>query len=80
MADENKEEEVEKVEKTDEYAKKWTDEVTEKFINELERHPCLYNTTIKEYHDRNKRKQSYDALSEVMHMTGSVILDCLALN
>ena len=48
---------------------KWT-ERTETFISELEKYPCLYNTTMKEYHDRNERKNCYEALSQVMNVSG----------
>ena len=44
---------------------KWTDEQTQVFITEFEKHPCLYNTTMKNYHDRNERKKSLEAISQV---------------
>ena len=44
---------------------KWTEERTETFISELEKYPCLYNTRMKKYHDRNERKNCYEALSHV---------------
>ena len=49
---------------------KWTEERTETFISELKKYPCLYNTTMKEYHDRNERKNCYEALSQVMNVSG----------
>ena len=30
----------------------WTDARTQKLIEALQTYPCLYNTTLKEYHDR----------------------------
>ena len=51
---------------TQEDAKKWTDECTQTFIMELEKYPCLYNTTLKEYHDRNERKTCYEAMTNVL--------------
>lgn len=55
---------------SEEMVSKWSEERTEKLIAELEKYPCLYNTTLKVYHDRNERKKCYEALSQVMNVSG----------
>ena len=55
---------------TQEDAKKWTDEHTQTLIMKLEKYPCLYNTALKEYHDRNERKTCYEAMTNVLGVSG----------
>ena len=56
--------------KVQEDAKRWTDERTQTLITELEKYPCLYNSTLKEYHDRNERKTCYEAMTKVLDVSG----------
>ena len=35
----------------------WSDAHIETLIHLYEDKPCLYNTTLKEYHDRNRKKR-----------------------
>ena len=49
---------------------RWTDVNTEKLIELFKSFPCLYDTTKKEYHDRNKKKSAHESISASLGITG----------
>ena len=44
-------------------------EITTMFIAEFEKYPCLYNMTLKKYHDRNLKK-SLESISNKIEFSG----------
>ena len=50
---------------------RWTDERTERVIALFEERPCLFNTKIKDYSNRDKKGKAYDEIANAMgHVTG----------
>ena len=50
----------------DQSEKVWDFVNTELLIEEYEKYPCLYNTKIKEYKDREKRKAAIRKLLSIL--------------
>ena len=48
----------------------WTVNKIEQFIDLYEQRPCLYNTKMKEYHDRDIRKKAMEEISGVLEVSG----------
>ena len=48
----------------------WTLEKVEEFIELYEERPCLYNTTMKDYHNRCARKKAIDELATSLEVSG----------
>ena len=48
----------------------WSVETIGKLIELKEERPCLYNTKMKEYHDRDLRKKAMDEISTAMEISG----------
>ena len=42
----------------------WTTEMIDRLIDLYEERPCLYNTKMKEYHDRDLRKKALEEIAE----------------
>ena len=49
---------------------KWTDELVEELITLYEGYPCLYNVKLKEYSNRDKRKQATRNISSTLGCSG----------
>ena len=49
---------------------RWTESNTEKLIELFKSYPCLYDTTKKEYHDRNKKKSAHETMAVNFGITG----------
>lgn len=47
-------------------SKKWTTDVTIKFLKAYEQHPCLWNNKLVIYKDRNKRNEALNKIVEIM--------------
>ena len=47
----------------------WTVNKIEQFIDLYEQRPCLYNTKMKEYHDRDIRKKAMEEISGVLEVS-----------
>ena len=57
-------------EETDEQAQgdgkvKWSVEAEDKLVDNLEKHPCLYNTRHEDFKDGDKRAKAKQALAEL---------------
>lgn len=52
---------------------KWTDEKTYDLIAMFEARPCLYNTSLKEYSNRDVKKKAIEEIVAAFGMTGEVI-------
>ena len=48
----------------------WTLEKVEQFIELYEEQPCLYNTIMKDYHNRCARKNAIDELATSLEVSG----------
>ena len=48
----------------------WTQEKVEQLIGLYEDRPCLYNTTLKEYHNRDARKKTIEELATILEVSG----------
>ena len=48
----------------------WSVETIGKLIELYEERSCLYNTKMKEYHDRDLRKKAMDEISTAMEISG----------
>jgi len=48
----------------------WTDEKIFHLIQLYENQPCLYDVACKEYHNRNKKKQTLDKMALELQTTG----------
>ena len=53
---------------------RWTDEKTERLIMLLEERPCLYNTKLKEYFNRDKRKKALEDIATTLGVSGKRVL------
>ena len=58
--------------------KRWTDTRTDLLITLLKSHPCLYNTSLKEYKNRDLRKKAMENLAAQLQITGLCMLTPLA--
>ena len=59
--------------RVDSEKKKWKNSETEKLIQLLECHPCLFNTTLKEYHDRDLKKKTFESFAAELGRTGKPV-------
>ena len=61
--------------------KDWTFEEIRTLIEEWEKHHCLYNTTMKEYKDRDKKKAALQQIATVLgpDVTGRLIIGTCTL-
>ena len=48
----------------------WTDEQVEHLIALFEERPCLYNTKIKTYFNRDLKKKANEEIAEALSITG----------
>ena len=48
----------------------WSSSRTVELIELYEAHPCLYNTKLKEYHDRNLKSKAWGVISTVLSVPG----------
>lgn len=49
---------------------RWIDSNIEKLIDLLKANPCLYDTTLKVYHDRNKKRSAHTSIAADLGITG----------
>ena len=45
----------------------WRDELVEQLIDLYKERPCLYNTMLKEYHDRDLKKKCHDEIAQILN-------------
>ena len=50
----------------------WTESKTKLLIEEVEKHPCLYNCKLDEYHNRDLRTVSWQRVAEACGSTGMI--------
>ena len=50
----------------------WTENKTKLLIEEVEKHPCLYNCKLEEYHNRDLRTVSWQRVAEACGSTGMI--------
>ena len=50
----------------------WTNAKVEQFIEILETKECLYNATLKEYHNREKRRNAIQEIATALNATGTL--------
>ena len=50
--------------------RRWTEERIESLITLLEERPCLYNTKIKSYFNRDIKKKALDDIAALLDITG----------
>ena len=48
----------------------WTAETSDQLISLYEERPCLYNTTLKEYHNRDARKKALEEIATTLKVSG----------
>ena len=48
----------------------WNDERVDLLISLLEERPCLYNTKLKSYSNRDKKKKALEEIATALSMTG----------
>jgi len=48
----------------------WTENKTKLLIEEVEKHPCLYNCKLDEYDNRDLRTVSFQRVAEACGSTG----------
>ena len=51
----------------------WTEEKTAELIDLYQERPCLYNTKLKEYHNRDLRKRSIEEMAAALDASGKFI-------
>jgi len=51
----------------------WTENKTKLLIEEVEKHPCLYNCKLDEYHNRDLRTVSWQRVAEACGSTGMIL-------
>lgn len=44
------------------------------FVLEVEKHPCLYNTTLSSYSRNNDTDKAWAEIGKIMNMTGELII------
>ena len=52
----------------------WTTEMIDRLIDLYEERPCLYNTKMKEYHDRDLRKKALEEIATALDVSGEFII------
>ena len=52
----------------------WTQSKVNKLISCYEEHPCLYDTTLKEYFNRDKRSKALQEIATALGYSGTAIL------
>ena len=55
-------------------AASWDKEKTEQLISLLEERPCLYNTKLKVYFNRDLRKKAHEEIAEAVGLSGKTVL------
>jgi len=50
----------------------WTENKTKLLIEEFEKHPCLYDCKLEEYHNRDLRTVSWQRVAEACGSTGMI--------
>ena len=48
----------------------WTAELIDRLIELYQERPCLYNTKMKEYHDRDMRKKALEEIATAIEVPG----------
>ena len=51
---------------------RWTEERIEELIVLFEDRPCLYNTKLKDYFNRDKKKKALDEIAAALGATGKL--------
>lgn len=54
-------------------AKQWTPERISLLIEAVENRPCLYNTKLKEYFNRDIKHKSFMEISSVLELPGKIL-------
>ncbi len=50
--------------------KKWTADAVGRLIDAIQERPCLYNTKLKDYFNRDKRSKAFSEISEIVDFPG----------
>ena len=53
---------------------KWTEERVDELIMLLEERPCLYNTTLKDYFNRNSKRKALEEIATTSAIAGKLRL------
>ena len=51
---------------------RWTDEKVEELITLFEEKPCLFNTKLKDYFNRDKKKKALEEIATALGVTGKL--------
>ena len=58
---------------------KWTEERVDELIMLLEERPNLYNTTLKDYFNRNSKRKTLEEIGQLLRLAVNVLIVLLLL-